>query len=85
MTDDLEHCYICGGDAIQYHHIFNGPNRKKSTEDGLWIPVCLNCHIKIHNEPSQRLMYCLKQDGQWKYEETHTTDEFMKRYGKSYL
>lgn len=85
MTDDLEHCYICHKKAIQRHHIFNASNRKHSTDDHLWIPVCLECHIKIHNERSQRLNYCLKQDGQWKFEETHTHDEYMARYGKNYL
>lgn len=85
MTDDRESCYLCGRRAVQFHHIFGKYNRKKATEDGLWIPVCLDCHIKIHNEPSQRTNYCLMQDGQWKYEETHTRDEFMKRYGKNYL
>ena len=85
MTDDLEHCYICGSKAIQYHHIFNASARGKATEDHLWIPVCFNCHVKIHNERSQRLNYSLKRDGQLKYEETHTHQEYMDRYGKNYL
>lgn len=85
MTDDLEHCYICHKQAIQRHHVFNASNRGHATDDHLWIPVCLDCHIKIHNERSQRLNYSLKRDGQLAYEEDHTRDEFMKRYGKNYL
>lgn len=83
MTDDREHCYICGGKAVQIHHVFGASNRQHATDDGLWIPVCLNCHIRIHNDyPTRR---SLMMDGQWKYEETHTHGDFMKRYGRNYL
>ena len=85
LTDDLEHCYLCGKSPVQYHHVFGGSNRRNATEDDLFVPLCWNCHIKVHNEPSQRLNYKLKQAGQWAYEETHSHDEFMKRYGKNYL
>lgn len=85
MTDDLETCYLCGRPAVQYHHIFGSYNRQKCTEDGIWIPVCLECHIKIHNERSQQLNYKLKQRGQDAYEQICGHDSFIKRYGKNYL
>lgn len=85
LTDDLEHCYICGREALQYHHMIGAHNRKHATEDGLWIPVCLECHIRIHNEHSQRLNYRLKEEAQSAYEQTHSRDDFRRRYGKSYL
>lgn len=85
MTDDLEHCYICKKKAVQYHHIFNASARNKCTEDHLWIPVCFDCHVMIHNERSQRTNYNLKRDAQLVYEETHTHQEYMDRYGKNYL
>ena len=85
MTDDLDHCYLCGRDRVHFHHVFGKYNRDKATEDGLFVPVCLECHIKIHSERSQQLMYNLHRQGQMKYEETHTREEWFKRYGRNYL
>lgn len=85
MTTDLEHCYLCGGDPVQMHHVFGAYNRDHATEDGLYIGLCWQCHTKVHTERSQRLNYQLKQIGQRAYEEIHSHDEFMKRYGKNYL
>ena len=81
MTDDLEHCYFCGKTPVQFHHIFGGHNRMHATEDDLFVPLCWECHVKVHNEPSQRLNYKLKQAGQWAYK----GDDFRERYGKNYL
>lgn len=86
MTDDLEHCYLCHTDrAIQYHHVFGASNRKKATEDGLFVPLCVDCHIKVHTEKNNRLNYQLKQRGQWVYEEINGEGSFLERYGKNYL
>ena len=85
VTDDLEHCFLCGKSPVQFHHIFGAHNRMRATEDNLFVPLCFECHVKVHNQPSQELNYKLKQRGQWAYEETHTREEFRQRYGKSYL
>ena len=85
LTDDLENCYICGRSPVQFHHVFFGNKRADATADNFFIPLCWQCHLKVHNEPSQRLNYSLKKWAQAIYEETHTRDEFIKRYGKSYL
>lgn len=85
MTDDLEHCYFCGRTPVQFHHVFGAHNRSHATEDGLFVPLCWECHVKVHNEPSQRLNYKLKQAGQWAYESDSTRPDFRLRYGKNYL
>lgn len=85
MTDDLETCYLCGREAVQYHHVFGAYNREHSTEDGLFVPLCLDCHIKVHNERSQKTNYALKRRGQEAYQEIYGPEAFLKRYGKSYL
>ena len=85
ITDDLEHCYLCGKTPVQYHHVFGGSHRRRATADNLFIPLCWNCHVKVHNEPSQRLNYSLKRLGQLAYEDLYGHDEFMKNYGKNYL
>ena len=83
MTDDLDTCYICGRDRTQFHHVFGASNRNHSTEDGLFIPVCAECHESIHK--FNTIAITLKQEGQRRYEETYSREEFMKRYGKNYI
>lgn len=77
-------CELCGGKASETHHIMNGAGmRKKSDEDGLVIRVCPRCHRLIHENYLIRLD--LKQKAQRMYLETHTLEEWMRRYRKSYL
>lgn len=84
-----EKCYICGmAMGTEDHHIYPGrPHRAYSEADGLKVRLCWECHWKVHNDTqvSGKLMTKLKKDGQVKYEETHTREEFMKRYGRNYL
>ena len=83
LTDDMGTCYLCGRIAQQMHHIFNGPERVKSTADNMIIPVCAGCHERIHNDAALRRE--LKAIGQQAYERSHSREEFRTRYGKSYL
>jgi len=88
LTDDLETCYLCGKPATDKHHVFGGystGNRDHSEDDGLVVPLCWNCHRKVHNQPSQQLMYSLKKQGQLAWEEAHPGESFAKRYGKNYV
>lgn len=89
ILQENERCYICH-EAVgtEWHHIFPGrPNRRHSEEDGLKVLLCWNCHWKVHcdSQDSGRLMLKLKKEGQEAYEKTHTREEFMKRYGRSWL
>jgi hypothetical protein len=84
LQTDYEHCYLCGKAApLDVHHIFNGAYRKRSTEDSMVILVCRWCHIYLHENPKQARL--LKAKAQRILEESMTRDEFIKRYGKSYL
>ena len=81
-------CYVTKRtDCLEKHHIFGAFNRKHSEEDGLWIWLTHD----LHNEPpngvhyNPKFMLALHQIGQRKYLETHTMDEWMKRYGRNYL
>lgn len=68
------------------HHIFNGAYRKKSDIDGFVIWVTFEEHDKLHSTAEgvkKRLE--LKRIAQKIYERDHTREEFIKRYGKSYL
>ena len=85
LTDDLEHCIFCGREPVQFHHIFGGPYRNTATEMDMIVPLCWECHMKLHTDPNQRERYRLMRDAQWMYEADHTREEFMQIFGKSYL
>ena len=68
LTDDLEHCILCGRDPVQFHHIFGGPDRDKATNDDMIIPLCWDCHRKLHVEPSQQTRYRFMREAQDRWE-----------------
>ena len=68
LTDDIEHCYICGAAPVQFHHIFGGGNRDISTADDMFVALCWECHSKLHVERSQQMSYRLKREAQDKWE-----------------
>lgn len=51
------------------------------------VLLCWPCHWKVHNDTqvSGQMMTELKQEGQRAYEETHSREDFVKRYGRNYL
>lgn len=87
FTDDLEHCIVTGRQPVHVHHIFFGKNRKISEEDGFVIPLV----IELHTGSNEAIHFNKEFDLEWKrkaqryYERTHSREEFIKRYGKSYL
>lgn len=78
LTEDMQHCFFCGRHPVQIHHIFGGFNRDKATEDDMIVPLCWECHVKLHNEHSQIMNYSLKKRAQvqweWNYIKTHPDD-----------
>lgn len=83
MIQDRKECFLCGRwTGLDVHHIFNGPYRKRSDQDGLTCYLCRDCHRKVHEEAALRLR--LKKVGQFIYEQDHTREEFMERYGRNY-
>lgn len=88
FTDDLEHCFLTGRENPQIHHIFFGvPSyRKHSEEDGYLVPLDVELHegrMGVHHNidlDSELKRYCQEH-----FEKDHTRDEFIRRYGKSYL
>ena len=49
MTKDFEHCFLCGKQAEQWHHVMNKSYKKKSEKYGLLVPLCAKCHAKVHD------------------------------------
>ncbi|MBQ0112396.1 MAG: hypothetical protein KBT03_04620 [Bacteroidales bacterium] len=88
---EIKICAFCGKPfAIEHHLIFGTSQRALSDQDGLIINLCDGCHnmnsdakMRIHgNIAAEKLSKML---GQAIYEQTHTREEFMARYGRSYL
>ena len=50
LTDNLEVCYLCGKRKDNLHEVFYGAkHRKLSMEYGLVVPLCIDCHYKVHH------------------------------------
>lgn len=90
LTDDLEHCIICGKAPVNLHEIFYGSNRHNSIKHGLVIPLCTqSCHVGnaegIHADKELDLEW--KQKGQQAFMKHYNknVEEFISIFGKNYL
>ena len=96
IQDKDGRCLLCmclAGDRqihrdIEEHHVFFGTGQRwKSEEDGLVVYLCPE-HHRIGRDAVHRnaeICRAVKRVGQIAYEAKHSREEFMKRYGKSYL
>lgn len=88
-------CFLCmmlGNDNlyhadIERHHVFNGPDRTASEEEGLTVYLCVKHHrdgpAAVHINHQNDLI--IKRYAQAVWEKEHTRDEFRGRFRKSYL
>ena len=83
LTDDLDHCFICGRPKEDLHEIFMGRNRLNSIKYGLVLPLCREHHILIHNDLNTRLIYF--KLGQKKFNEVYPNLDFVEIFGRNYL
>lgn len=88
ITNDMNHCYLCGSSNwIEVHHIFGGPNRNNSTKYGLVVPLCHYCH----NEPpngvhhNRERMDQIKKIGQEAFVKAYPDKDFLEIFHKNYL
>lgn len=86
MTDDMEHCFICGRPFPQIHHMMNKYDKKKAEKFGLVLPLCMMHHTGcegVHSKPEK--MLAMRQMAQKKFEEKYGHEAWMKEFGKDYL
>lgn len=87
-------CYLCelAGDYsvksdLHEHHVFGGPNRKRSEEYGLKVYLCPQCHLygrhAAHKNKNTALL--LHMHGQRAFEQKHTREEFVEIFGRRYI
>jgi len=81
-------CYITKAtEGLHKHHIFGGANRKLSEQYGLYVYLIPRLHnmsdegVHFNREFDLRL----KREGQMKFEETHSREDFRRIFGKNYL
>lgn len=81
-------CWFCGSqEYLENHHIFGGPNRKKSEKYGLKVWLCHFCHrdnrAGVHADPEKQAE--LHRQGQQEFEKKYTRERFVQEFGKNYL
>ena len=89
LTDDLDHCIICGKSPVNKHEIFYGKNRLKSIKYGLVIPLCTAKH---HNQVGKKGIHfdsklCKEWHikGQKKFNKIYPDLDFVEIFGRNYL
>lgn len=83
-------CYFCGAtENLDKHHCIHGTaNRKLADRDGLWVYLCKYHHTMSNEAVHQNPLMdkTLKKIAQQRWEDNFgTRQQFIERYGKSYL
>lgn len=88
FTDNMDQCFFTGSWVVERHHIFGGPNRKKSEKYGFVVPLRPDMHPNgvYAGSNAKEIDTKLKEMAQTYWEENiGTREEFRKEFGKSYL
>lgn len=86
LTNDMDHCFICGALRHSIHEIYFGKNRVNSMKWGCCVPLCLNHHTGkegVHNCPTLDIR--LKQMCQLKFNEVYPDINFVSIFYKNYI
>ncbi len=84
FTSDLDHCYICRRKRNDLHEIFGGAKRLNSIKYGLVLPLCRECHERIHSDIDFSEFW--KKEGQAYWEQNIASrEEFIGVFGRNYL
>lgn len=88
IQDELnqECCYLCGQWATDRHHCIHGnANRKLADKDGLTVMLCHTCHMNLHDKGNFDKELQRIAQTKWMEHYKKSADDFLKRYGKSYI
>ena len=83
LTSDMEHCFVCGAKKEHIHEVCFGKNRLNSIKYGLVIPVCFNCHVKIHEDINLQDKH--HRIAQKKFNEVYPYLDFVEIFKRNYL
>lgn len=87
ILQEEKECYVCHTTVgLERHHIYAGGNRSLSEKHGCWVYLCAEHHRgKTGAHQNRALDLKLREDCQRAFEKTHTREEFVEIFGKSYL
>jgi len=95
MQADRSYCFLCGRkggtgmNKLEEHHCIEGSGRRELSERyGLKVYLCaITCHREgpksVHK--NEEIALELKQAAQRKFEETHSREEWIAAFTKSYI
>lgn len=88
LLETEKECFICKSPYVELHHVFFGTaNRRLSDEDGCVVWLCNFHHTGaggVHRNPKLDHLLKWKMQKAW-MEKYGTKEDFIRRYGKSYL
>lgn len=85
FTTNMDMCYFTGSNAVERHHIWGGPNRKRSEKYGFVIPLRPDLHPNgAHaGKQAKAIDRKLKQMAQDYYLQHYgSKEEFISEFGK---
>lgn len=85
LTDDTEHCFVCGSPYVEEHHCVHGVGRRKVADRlHLTVPLCRTHHEEVHHNRELDL-YFIQMAQDWYEENIGTRDDWIEEIGKSWL
>jgi hypothetical protein len=79
-------CRRCGKfGATEWHHIFGGPQRKAAEREGLVIELCHDCHLLLHRDAKEWMVYKKRAQRAWETIGKHNRALWMTKFHKNYL
>ena len=83
LTNDLNHCYVCGKPKQHINEIYEGAKRISSMKYGCCIPMCFECHKRFHNDRQFALIY--KSECQKQFNKEYPDLDFISIFHRNYL
>lgn len=82
----VKKCYICQREGIvEAHHCLHGARRRLADEDGLIVNLCVKHHRQLHDKGIGDKALEKEAELAWMRHNLAEEEEFIARYGRSFL
>lgn len=90
IPGDDEYCYLCKqvhlmNRGTDVHHCLFGNKRKLADQDGLTVHLCHDHHMRLHQQGQHKDELIRLAQITWMEHFDKTKEDFIARYGKSYI
>ena len=90
IPGDDEYCYLCKqvhlmNRGTDVHHCLFGNKRRLADQDGLTVHLCHDHHMRLHQQGQHKDELIRLAQITWMEHFDKTKEEFIARYGKSYI